>query len=134
MVFMILAVLAAAGALAIFALRNSWYVGLSGDKVAIFQGVSGSVGGLSLSRPASVTDLNGDEVPNLYRRRLKEGISADSRADAHSIVRNLRLRSQAPPQPAPAPSDPPPVPPAEAPPAPAPEQALQGDSSGEGSI
>lgn len=109
-----LAAFVAVAALASFAawtaLKNSWYVGASRGNVAIFNGVSGSIAGFELSRLESRTDISTDRLPELYKRRVQEGIKAQDRADARSIIRSLRQLAQ--------PTAPPPAPSSESPPSP----------------
>ncbi|MDQ4148607.1 MAG: Stp1/IreP family PP2C-type Ser/Thr phosphatase [Actinomycetota bacterium] len=106
----IVALLAAAGLLAFMSITRSWYVGSDDGRVAIFNGVSGSIGGLKLSHVETRTDIPTASLPELYRGRLEEGIPARSLQDARSIVRDLEALSRpAPEEPSPPAESPPPV-------------------------
>jgi serine/threonine protein phosphatase PrpC len=66
---------------------RQWYVGESGGKVAIYQGVPAAPLGLNLSHVVVVTDLSAADVTQLeLYKNLPEGISANSQSDAQSIV------------------------------------------------
>jgi protein phosphatase len=98
MVVVALALLVAAGVAARLSISRSWYVGVNQGQVTIFNGVRGSVGGVDLSKVEQRTDIATANLPELYRGRLEEGISARNREDAASIVADLqRLASPAPP-------------------------------------
>jgi PPM family protein phosphatase len=93
-------------------IRSSWYVGTNSGKVAVFNGIDGSVAGIELSKVSKRTDLETASLPDLYQTRLKEGIGAKSLKDANSIVDNLRKLMATPaPQGSPAPSPASPAPP-----------------------
>jgi len=70
--------------------RSQYYVGVRGSQVAVFRGVSGSFVGFQLSSVRSRTDVRADALPAFEQRRVSEGISATSAADADRIVRQLR--------------------------------------------
>lgn len=93
---------------------NSWYVGDEGGKVTIFNGPRGQVIGMELSKVDQKTELAADSLPEIDQVRLKEGITAKSRADAQSVVRNLEAKVAPSPDPAasPAPQEPSPAAPA----------------------
>jgi PPM family protein phosphatase len=69
-----------------FLLDRSYFVGLDGDDVVIFQGIDADVGPVSLSRVFERTDLRVDEVASYYRSSLEDGRPATDLADARRIV------------------------------------------------
>ncbi len=83
-------VLLVLGAGASYAYVNTqFYVGVDGEQVAIFRGVTGDVAGVSLSSIAQRTDLAAGRVDALANAQLKKGIVARDRADAEQIVSRL---------------------------------------------
>lgn len=84
----VLAVALAGGALAWT--RTQYYVGIDGDEVAVFQGVPGTIGPISLSTVAVSTGIRTDEIASQYvRDRLGQTIHADDRAAALRLVDEL---------------------------------------------
>lgn len=69
--------------------NNQFYVGVDGEQVAIFRGVTGEVAGVSLSSIAERTDLDTGRVDALASAQLEKGIVARDRADAEQIVSRL---------------------------------------------
>jgi PPM family protein phosphatase len=86
-------------------LRNQYYVGVDGDRVAIFRGVEGTFLGRDLSSVAERTDLTLDMLPSFVRRDLENGIGADDLAEARRIVDRL-APSTPEPTPTPGPTSP----------------------------
>lgn len=71
-------------------LSRSYYVGVSGQDVVIFQGVPADLGPLRLSWEHEATDLTLDDVPAHQRDDLQDGIAAIDLNDARRIVANWR--------------------------------------------
>ena len=69
--------------------RGQYYVGVDDEKVAIFQGLKGSIVGVSLSSVHSHHQLL-SEVSEDQQQRLREGIPASSLSDAQRIIEGLR--------------------------------------------
>jgi serine/threonine protein phosphatase PrpC len=70
--------------------QSQYYVGDTEDGyVAVFRGVRGSIGGVHLSNVASRSDLRTTELQPVAQRQVAQGIPAQSRADAHDILRRL---------------------------------------------
>jgi protein phosphatase len=69
-----------------FLLDRSFYVGLDGDEVVIYQGVDVELGPLSLDRIVERTDLRIEEVATYYRASLEDGRTATDLPDARRIV------------------------------------------------
>jgi protein phosphatase len=102
-VAVVVAVVVVAGAAASWAyLRTQYYVGVDHDQVAVFQGVDGSLAGVSLSS-VQKRYMPISQLPEFARPQVREGIPADSRADAEKIISNLAA-SQPSPTPALAPT------------------------------
>jgi len=79
-----------AGAGAAYAyVLSQYYVGVDGEQVAIFRGVTGEVAGIALSGVAQTTELDVDRLNTLDVARVKQGIVARDRADADQIVSRL---------------------------------------------
>lgn len=109
-------VLGAAAFLARMSIKGSWYVGVDGGRVAIFNGVPGSLAGIDLGELKNRTDLESETLPELYQGRLEEGIKANSRSDARAIIADLEKLVPAP-APEPPTGESPPADPAASPPA-----------------
>jgi PPM family protein phosphatase len=69
-----------------FLLDQSYYVGLDGDEVVIYQGVDLDLGFATLDRIAERTDLTVDDVPSWFADQLAEGRTATDLEDARRIV------------------------------------------------
>lgn len=108
--------LGAAAFLARMSIKGSWYVGVDGGRVAIFNGVPGSLAGIELGELKNRTDLESETLPELYQGRLEEGIKANSRTDARAIIADLERLVPAPAPESPA-GESPPADPAASPPA-----------------
>ncbi len=83
-------VLALAGRTAI---NNNYFVGQQSGDVAIFRGVPGSFGGISLQTLETRTSISIESLPDIYHPRLREGIRAASLEEAERIVQHLREQS-----------------------------------------
>lgn len=71
---------------------SQWYVGVTGDRVAIFRGVPAQPLGYHLSKVVEETDLSASQVRKLeIYTGLAEGINADSEANAQEIVAQMRI-------------------------------------------
>lgn len=88
----LLALLVAGGALYAVWLwsQNQYYVGAAEGKVAIFRGVSQSLGPLSLSHADWVSTVDLDDLPDFYRSRVEGNVTVDSRPDAQRVVGSLQ--------------------------------------------
>ena len=69
--------------------RSQYYVGLDGQKVAIYRGVTGHVGNLKLSSVQVQTDLSSNRLSEVDQSRLQAGIVAADEPDALAIVQRL---------------------------------------------
>jgi PPM family protein phosphatase len=85
-----LLVLAAAGlGVAYGWTRTQYFVGADQDKVAIFQGLSEGLPGLSLSRVYEVQQLALSELPPFYQEQVKGNIDVSSLDSARATVAEL---------------------------------------------
>ncbi|NLS10803.1 serine/threonine-protein phosphatase [Nesterenkonia sp. MY13] len=69
--------------------QTQYYVGADDGEVAIYSGVSQSLGPITLSEVAEHTGLELSDLPSLERDRVESGIYAEDRAHAEQIVENL---------------------------------------------
>jgi len=72
-------------------LDTQWFVGVSNGRVAIFRGVPTEVGGFELHSVVVETSIPAEEAQALaLYRDLPEGITADDRTGAETIVESIR--------------------------------------------
>ena len=69
--------------------QTQYYVGESGQKVAVFRGVNSSLGPLQFSQVEVSTDLDVDDLTEAARTQVRGGITASGRGDADDIVDRL---------------------------------------------
>lgn len=69
--------------------RTQYFVGADRDKVAIFQGLSESIPGLSLSRVYEVQQLTVGELPPFYQEQVRARIDVPSLDSARATVAEL---------------------------------------------
>jgi len=69
--------------------RTQYFVGADRDKVAIFQGLSEGIPGLSLSRVYEVQQLTISELPPFYQDQVKAKIDVPSLNSARATVAEL---------------------------------------------
>ncbi|MBW4041108.1 MAG: serine/threonine-protein phosphatase [Acidobacteria bacterium] len=73
--------------------QTRYYVGFDGDRVAIYQGVQGTVGPIRLSHVVQTTDVTSSELTSFTRSQIAETISTSSLAAAETVVDNARTDS-----------------------------------------
>jgi serine/threonine protein phosphatase PrpC len=73
--------------------QTRYYVGFDGDRVAIYQGVQGTVGPIRLSHVVRTTELTRTELSSYARSQLDDTISAASLRAAEAVVDNARKNS-----------------------------------------
>jgi PPM family protein phosphatase len=74
-----------------FWIDRQWYVGESGGRVALYQGIPAAPLGLELSTVVEETELPAEEVTAFPEYAgLASGITAESEADARAIVDQMR--------------------------------------------
>ena len=70
---------------------QQYYVGVDQDRVAIYQGVRGTVLGIPLQRVAGTSEIGLDDLPSGVRDQVSDGIvSNDGMAGAQGTVDRLR--------------------------------------------
>lgn len=86
--------------------RTQYFVGADQDQVAIFQGLSDGLPGLSLSRVFEVQQLTVSELPPFYQEQVKANIDVASLDSARETVAELTAAAKrcASPQPTAAPT------------------------------
>ncbi len=77
-----------------FLLDRSFYVGLEGDDVVIYQGVDAEVGPFTLNRVAERTEVTVDELAPFYVSVLEDGAQATDLQDARRIVDGAPRREE----------------------------------------
>lgn len=95
----VVGVLAIGTAIAANWVSSRWYVALSGSAgtgtVAIYNGVQGSLLGISLSQVSADSGIAVGSLPLFDQELVSKGIPASNRADADRIVAELRARADA---------------------------------------
>jgi protein phosphatase len=114
-----------AGALAGWTyLRAQYYVGVDGERVAVFRGVNAQVAGVSLASVDERTDLDVERLDPIARPQVEKGWVAGDRAEALAYVERLEQRATPDcPEPAATTTEPDPAPPSFPAPTPAPDPA-----------
>jgi protein phosphatase len=74
--------------------RGQWFVGESDGYVAVFNGVPGGIGPVSLHRVEEVSDLRVDQLPTFEAEQVQATGFAASQAAADETVLRLRARAQ----------------------------------------
>ena len=70
--------------------QTQYYVGEDAGEVAIYSGVSQSLGPITLSEVDEHVGIDTEDLPRYERNRVTGGIFAEDRAHAEQIVENLR--------------------------------------------
>ncbi|RKQ33123.1 PP2C family protein-serine/threonine phosphatase [Kocuria tytonis] len=78
---------------------SQYYVGEDHGKVAVYQGVSQSLGPLSLSELDATTDIPVDSLSQYAQERVRATIPAGSRDEAEKIVADLKTSRGSEPRP-----------------------------------
>ena len=73
--------------------QTRYYVGFDGNRVAIYQGVQGTVGPIRLSHVVRTTDVTSSELSSFTRSQIAETISTSSLDAAETVVDNARTDS-----------------------------------------
>jgi len=69
-----------------FFIRSSWYIGVGGGRVGIYQGIHSSVFGIPLSTLEESTQVSIADLPESTQHQLSAGIPVASRDDALTTV------------------------------------------------
>jgi protein phosphatase len=72
--------------------RSQYYVGVDGEQVAIFRGVTGSVGPVRFSSIEQRTELETERLDRIAASRVEQGIVVADRQAAQEYVERLRDR------------------------------------------
>ena len=70
--------------------QRQWFVGESDGNVAVYQGVSQDLGPLRLSHVDTTSDVAVTDLPDFYRAKVEDTVSADTREVAEALVEDLR--------------------------------------------
>lgn len=73
--------------------QRQYFVGAHDGNVAIFQGVSQDLGPVKLSHVESESDVRVDDLPDFYRSKVEDRVSADTLRDAETLVGQLRTEA-----------------------------------------
>ncbi|HVU72492.1 MAG TPA: hypothetical protein VHE83_05990, partial [Mycobacteriales bacterium] len=71
-------------------LDRQYYVGTSDGEVVVYRGIPGSLAGLRLHSVVERTGLQYGALAEADRSSVNDGITADSKADAETIVQRLQ--------------------------------------------
>lgn len=81
-------IVAALFVIATLFVRNSWYVGVNGDTVAIYHGVNASILGHDLYALSETSSVQVKDLPDAMQQSLRDGIIVDSEAEAQATVKS----------------------------------------------
>ncbi len=102
---LVLLLLAAVGLGSAYAwARSQFYVGVAGEQVAIYQGLTDSLPGIPLSRVYQVQELAVADLPPYYQDRVRANIEVGSLAAARAAVAELTAAAQRCAKPSPSPT------------------------------
>ncbi len=76
-----------------FLLSRSFFVGIDGNQVVIFEGINRQVGPFELYRVTERSEVALDDVQQWYQPQLIAGRPAADLGDARALIRNLPLRT-----------------------------------------
>jgi protein phosphatase len=71
-------------------IRSEWYLGVNGDTVGVYQGVSGSFMGVELSELVETTSIDVSDLPSSVQEQLAGGIRVDSENQASETIKAYR--------------------------------------------
>lgn len=74
--------------------QTKYYIGTSGQTVAIYQGVNTNLFGASLSHKVESTDIKLSKLPQSWNDELSEGITVNSLEEAHSHVQMIKKEAK----------------------------------------
>ena len=74
--------------------RTQYYVGASGEQVAIYRGLSDGIPGIPLARLYEVQQLTVTELPPYYQEKVRGNIDVSSLSSARETVAELREAAQ----------------------------------------
>ncbi|HEU4513410.1 MAG TPA: protein phosphatase 2C domain-containing protein [Nocardioidaceae bacterium] len=97
-------VLVLAGTAAYSWTQSQYYVAADGSRVAIYRGVDAALPGVELSHLHEASDITLAALPEYRAAQVRDGISAESLADARKIVENIGELARPCPTPEPSPT------------------------------
>ncbi len=97
-------VLVLAGTAAYSWTQSQYYVAADGGRVAIYRGVDAALPGVELSHLHEASDITLAALPEYRAAQVRDGISAESLADARKIVANIGDLARPCPTPEPSPT------------------------------
>ena len=83
--------------------QAQYFVGADGDQVAVYRGINASVGPLHLYSVVDTNPMRLEDLLQVPRRQVQDGIPANNRTEAEQIIARL-LRQQKPLCPTPTPT------------------------------
>jgi PPM family protein phosphatase len=91
--------------------QAQYFVGAEGQQVAVYRGVNSSVGPVHLFSVVDTNPMRLDDLVQVARRQVQDGIPADNRAEAEEIIARLNAQQKPlcptpTPTPSPAPTRP----------------------------
>jgi PPM family protein phosphatase len=69
--------------------QAQYFVGANGEQVAVYRGINTAVGPVHLYSVVSTSPMRLDDLMQVARRQVEDGIPADNRAEADRILANL---------------------------------------------
>ena len=84
--------------------QSQYFVASDGEAVVIYRGVQADLPGIRLNHVTERSQYVLADLPSYRARQVRDGISADSLADARSIISSLRSDVSCPPSPTPTPT------------------------------
>jgi protein phosphatase len=74
--------------------QAQYFVGAEGEQVAVYRGINSSVGPVHLYSVVETNPMRLDDLVQVARRQVQDGISADNRGEADAIVARLSLQTK----------------------------------------
>jgi protein phosphatase len=71
--------------------QQQYFVGVAGERVSLYQGLTQDVGPIGTSHVVERTDIAVADLPTTWATQVEGRISADSRGAAESTIENLRV-------------------------------------------
>ncbi len=73
--------------------QRQYFVGVHDGFVTVYQGVSQDVGPINLSSVHEESSIATDDLPEFYRKRVENTVSANTLEDANALVEDLRVEA-----------------------------------------
>lgn len=75
--------------------QEQYFIGRSGEHVAVFRGMSETLGPLELSTAVEITDIPVADLPDYYRTSVENHVSVDGLVAANARIAELRIQARA---------------------------------------